>query len=99
MSRYALFVELKAKPGQEKEVADFLASAQPLAAAETGTVTWHAGQLDTGTFMIFDSFNDEAGREAHLAGPIAKALMANAERLLAEPPKIRKVDVIADKIS
>ena len=98
MSRYALFVELKAKPGREKDVAEFLVSAAPLAAAETGTVTWHAGRLDTETFVIFDSFDDEVGREAHLTGPIANALLANAQSLLAEPPKIRKVDVIADKI-
>lgn len=98
MTRYALFVELKAKSGQEKTVADFLASAQPLAAAESGTVTWHAGRLDAKTFMIFDSFEDEAGRDAHLTGPIAKALMANADSLLSEPPNIRKVDLIADKV-
>lgn len=98
MSRFALFVELKAKPGREEDVASFLASAQPLAAAEPGTVTWFAGRMDAETFLIFDTFDDEAGRRAHLEGPIAKALMENAEALLASAPSIRQVDLLADKL-
>lgn len=98
MSRYALFVELKAKSGREDDVAAFLAGARPLVEQETATVTWFAGRLDAGTFMIFDSFDEETGRDAHLTGAVAKALMANAEALLAEPPKILKIDLLAAKV-
>jgi quinol monooxygenase YgiN len=98
MTTRALFVELKAKPGLEEKVAGFLAGAQPLAVAEPGTIAWFAVRLDKETFAIFDAFLDEAGREAHLTGPIAAALMAHAEELLASPPEIRKADVLADKL-
>jgi quinol monooxygenase YgiN len=98
MSRFALLVSLKAKVGKEKEVAAFLASAEPLVDAEPATMTWHAGQLDAQTFMIFDAFDDEAGRDAHLNGAVAQALMANAAALLAEPPSIRKIDILADMV-
>lgn len=98
MSRYGLFVEMKAKPGREDDVAAFLASARPLVDQETATITWFAGRLDAQTFMIFDSFDDEAGRSAHLTGAVAKALMANAENLLSEPPKIHRIDLLASKV-
>ena len=99
MTKVALFVELKAKPGMEQKLADFLAGAQPLAVAEPATTVWFALRLDAQTFGIFDAFPDEAGRQAHLNGPIAAALMANAKELLAVPPQIRKADVLADKLS
>lgn len=98
MTGVSLFVELKAKAGKEEEVAAFLAGARGLAVAEAGTVTWYAVRFDTDTFAIFDTFNDDAGRQAHLGGPIAAALMANAEELFAVPPQIRKADVLADKL-
>jgi quinol monooxygenase YgiN len=98
MSRYALFVELKAKSGREDDVAAFLAGARPLVEQEAATMTWFAGRLGAQTFMIFDSFDDEAGRDAHLTGAVAKALIANAETLLAEPPKIHKIDLLAAKL-
>jgi quinol monooxygenase YgiN len=98
MTKCALLVELKAKPGMETKLAEFLTSAQPLAVAEPGTVVWFAARLDAHTFMIFDAFHDEAGRQAHLGGPIAAALMAHAAELLAAPPQIRKADVLADKL-
>lgn len=98
MTHYALLVTLKAKPGRENDVIDFLASARPLVEAEPATRTWHAGQLDSHTFMIFDSFDDETGRDAHLNGEVAKALIAKATMLLAEPPSIQKVSILADKI-
>ncbi|MEP7042131.1 MAG: antibiotic biosynthesis monooxygenase [Dokdonella sp.] len=98
MTRYALFVELKAKPGKEEDVAAFLASAQGLVAAEPETTAWFAVRLDTLTFAIFDAFEQESGREAHLNGQVAAALMANAQALLAVPPQIRKADVLADKL-
>jgi quinol monooxygenase YgiN len=98
MTKVSLYVELNAKPGKEDKVASFLASAQSLVAAEAGTVTWFAVRFDKSTFAIFDAFNDEAGRAAHLGGQVAAALMANADELLATPPKIRKADVLADKL-
>ena len=97
MVKLGLLARLEAKPGKEQEVADFLASALPLAEAETGTVTWYALQLGPSTFGIFDSFEGEEGRDAHLSGPIAAALMANADRLLAQPPQIDKIGVLAAK--
>jgi quinol monooxygenase YgiN len=98
MTKCALLVELKAKPGMEQKLADFLTSAQPLAVAEPGTVVWFAARLDEHTFMIFDAFANETGREAHLNGPIAAALMAHAKELLSAPPQIRKATVLADKL-
>jgi quinol monooxygenase YgiN len=98
MSKYALFVRLEAKPGQETAVADFLAGALPLANAELGTVAWFALRFGPSTFGVFDTFTDEQGRQAHLNGPIAAALMANAAALLSSPPTIEKVDLLAVKM-
>ncbi|MFS8064644.1 MAG: putative quinol monooxygenase [Luteimonas sp.] len=97
MPKYGLLARLEAKPGNEAEVAALLAGALPLAQGEAGTRTWYAFQLGTSTFGIFDTFDDEAGRQAHLDGEIAKALMANADRLLAVPPQIDKIDLLASK--
>src|SRR5271155_4286190 len=94
-----ILATLKAKPGKESEVEAFLKSALPLANQEAGTVVWFALRLDAGTFGIFDAFAEEAGREAHLSGPIAAALMAKWKDLLAEPPKIEKVNVLAAKLA
>lgn len=98
MTHYALSVELKAKPGKEEDVAAFLASAQALVDAEPATVAWFAIRLDQHTFAIFDAFDDESGRDAHLNGAVAAALMANASALLSEAPNIRKAQVLADKL-
>ena len=98
MVKLALFVRLEAKPGQEAVVADFLAGALPLANAESGTTSWFALRFGPSTFGVFDAFADEAGREAHLNGPIAAALMANAAALLAVPPTIERVDLLAAKL-
>ena len=97
-TRVALFVELKAKPGKEADVASFLAGAQGLAAAEPLTTTWFAVRFDSQTFGVFDAFESEVGREAHLKGPIAAALMQHAAELFAGPPEIRHADVLADKL-
>jgi len=97
MDRFALLALLEARPGKEKEVEEFLKSAQPLAAREAGTTTWYALKLGPAKFGIFDTFKDEAGRDAHLSGEIAKALMAKAGELLAKPPQIEKVDILASK--
>ena len=98
MVKLALFVRLEAKPGQEAAVADFLAGALPLANAESGTTAWFALKFGPSTFGVFDAFQDEAGRTAHLNGPIAAALMANAASLLSEAPKIERVDLLAAKL-
>jgi quinol monooxygenase YgiN len=98
MTKVSLFVELKARPGKEDAVAAFLASAQGLVAAEPGTAAWFAVRFDTQTFAIFDAFENEAGRDAHLNGAVAAALLAHADELLALPPVIRKANVLADKL-
>jgi quinol monooxygenase YgiN len=98
MTKVSLFVELKAKPGKEEAVAEFLAGAQALVAAEAGTVAWFAVRFDTQTFAIFDAFENETGRDAHLNGAVAAALMAHADELLAVAPAIRKANVLADKL-
>ncbi len=98
MVKNGLLATLQAKPGKEEEVAQFLSSALPLAQNEPATVAWFAIRLGPATFGIFDVFPDENGREAHLNGPIAKALMAKASELLASPPDIKKIDVLAAKL-
>src|SRR5271163_245983 len=98
MTKVSLFVELKAKPGAEATVAKFLADAQRLVAAELGTTAWFAVRFDTQTFAIFDAFENEAGRDAHLNGAVAAALAAHADELLAVAPAIRKANVLADKL-
>jgi quinol monooxygenase YgiN len=98
MSKVALYVPLEAKPGKEKELAEFLKSAVPLVNAEPGTVSWFAIQNGPSSFAIFDTFDDENGRNAHLGGAVAAALMAKAGELLAKPPSINKIDVLADKL-
>jgi quinol monooxygenase YgiN len=95
MVKLGLLARLEAKPGKEKEVADFLRSALPLAQAEAATIHWFALQLGPSTFGIFDTFEQEEGRKAHLSGPIAAALMSNAAELLAQPPVIEQVDLLA----
>jgi quinol monooxygenase YgiN len=97
MAKFALLVRLEAKPGKEKEVADFIKSALPLAQQEKFTIHWFALQLGPSTFGIFDSFDNEEGRNAHLGGQIAQALMKNAPSLLAKDPVIEKVDLLAVK--
>ena len=98
MVKVALLVRLECKPGKEAEVAAFLESALPLANAERTTPVWFALRLGPTTFGIFDAFADDAGRDAHLAGPIAKALMSKAGELLAAPPQIEKVELLAVKV-
>ncbi|WCT10970.1 putative quinol monooxygenase [Mucilaginibacter jinjuensis] len=97
MSKLALLARLEAKPGKEKEVADFLKNALPLAQSEPDTRSWYAWQIGESTFGIFDTFDDEEGRQAHLSGPIAQALMQHAPELLAKAPVIEMVTVLAEK--
>jgi quinol monooxygenase YgiN len=98
MVKVALFVRLEAKPGKEKEVESFLLSGLPIVQAEPATTAWFGIRLGPSTFGIFDAFPDEAGRQAHLTGRVAAALMAKAGELLAAPPSIEKVDVLAAKL-
>ncbi|MGE5114659.1 MAG: putative quinol monooxygenase [Acidobacteriaceae bacterium] len=98
MPKVALFVKLEAKPGKEQQVAEFLRSGLPLVEQEPATVAWFGVQFGPSTFAIFDAFPDEAGRQAHLTGAVADALMQNAGELLAEAPKIEKLDVLAAKL-
>jgi quinol monooxygenase YgiN len=93
-----ILAKLTAKPGKEVEVEEFLKSALPLANQEEATTVWFALRLGPSTFGIFDAFADETGRDAHLFGPIASALMAKWQELLSEPPIIEKVDVLAAKL-
>src|SRR5271154_7163297 len=100
MSKFALYVPLEAKPGKEKEVADFLRSAVPLVNAEAATVSWFALQMGPSSFAIFDTFDDEGGRDAHLNGKVAAALMekAKAGDMFAKAPEIHKLGILADKL-
>jgi len=94
----ALFVRLEAKPGKEEEVSNFLKSGLSVVQQEPATVAWFGIRLGPSTFGIFDAFPDEAGRQAHLTGRVAAALMAKAGELLAKPPSIEKADVLAAKL-
>jgi quinol monooxygenase YgiN len=96
--RVGLYVRLEAKPGQEAAVAEFLKSALPIVEREPATLTWYAMRLGPTTFGIYDTFPDDRGREAHLAGQVAAALMQKAPELLAGPPSIQKIEVLAAKL-
>ena len=97
MVKVGLLVRLDAKPGKEAEVEQFLRSGLAIVQEEPATVDWFAIRIAPSTFGIFDTFPDEAGRQAHLAGRLAAALMAKASDLLAKPPSIEKLDVLAAK--
>lgn len=97
MDKLAILALLNAKPGKEQEVEAFLKSALPLAQQETGTTTWYALKLGPGKFGVFDTFQDESGRNAHLTGAIAKALFAKAEELFSTPPQVEMVEILAVK--
>lgn len=98
MVKTALYVQLEAKPGKEEEVAAFLHAGLALVEQEPATVVWFALRLGPTTFGIFDAFPDQAGRQAHLDGKVAEALMAHAGELLAKPPSIEAIDVLAAKL-
>ena len=94
----AFVARLVAKADAAEETADLLTGAVKLANDEAGTIVWFALRTDPTTFWIVDAFPSETDRQAHLGGPIAAALMANADRLLAEPPQILPADVLAAKV-
>ena len=97
MDQFALLALMRAKTGKEGAVEEFLRSARSIVLEETGTMTWYAVRLGEGQYGIFDTFADENGRTAHLGGEVARQLMAKASELLAEPPVIHKLDVLASK--
>ena len=97
MANLALRAMLEAKPGKEDAVREFLKSALPLVEGEPGTLHWYALELETGQFAIFDTFHDEAGRQAHLNGEVAKALFARADKLFAKPPHVDQIEILAEK--
>lgn len=98
MVKVALLVRLEAKPGKEAAVEDFLKGGLPIVQEEPATTTWYAIKLGPSTYGIFDSFPDDSGRQAHLSGKVAAALMQKAPELFAKPPSIEKVDVLAAKL-
>lgn len=98
MVTVALWVRLEAKPGKEKDVESFLRGGLAIVQGEPATTAWFAIRMGPSTFGIFDAFPNEAGREAHLSGKVAAALMAKAPELLAKPPSIDKIDVLAAKL-
>ena len=99
MVNVGLFVRLEAKPGKEKAVANFLETGVKLAKEEPTTTVWFALQLGPSTFGVFDAFSNEEGRQKHLTGKIAAALMANAPELFSTPPVIERLDVLGAKLA
>jgi quinol monooxygenase YgiN len=98
MDRFALLAQLRARPGKEPAVEEFLISARALVLREIGTTTWYAVRFDSSLYGIFDTFPNQEGRDAHLNGQIAELLFARAEELFAEPPVIQMLDILAAKL-
>jgi quinol monooxygenase YgiN len=99
MVKVALLVRLDAKPGKEAEVESFLRAGLAVVQEEPATTAWFAIRIGPSTFGIFDAFPDEEGRQTHLSGRVAAALLAKASELLSQPPVIEKVEVLAAKLS
>jgi quinol monooxygenase YgiN len=97
MVNLGILARMEAKSGKEEEVAAFLGAALPLVQNEPGTVTWYAIRITPSEFGIFDTFEEDAGRQAHLSGKVAEALMAKASELFVRTPDIQPVDVLASK--
>jgi quinol monooxygenase YgiN len=98
MVRVALFARLEAKAGKENDVEKFLKTGLALANQEATTPIWLALRLGPTTYGVFDAFTDESGRQAHLNGPIAKALMSQAPELFAKPPVIEPIEILGAKL-
>jgi quinol monooxygenase YgiN len=97
MATKAIWVMLKAKAGKENDVEAFLKQGAAMAQDEKQTVTWYGLKVGPGMYGVFDTFDDEAGRDAHLSGEIAKALMANWDAMFSNELKIEKMEILADK--
>jgi quinol monooxygenase YgiN len=98
MVTVGLYVRLEARPGKEQEVASFLEGALPLVNDEPDTTAWFGIKLGPSTYAVFDVFENDEGRDAHLNGKVAAALMEKADELFSEPPTIEKIDVLAAKL-
>lgn len=98
MDTVALLVRLEAKPGKETEVAEFLRGAQSIVEGEPATTSWFAVQFGPTSFGVFDTFPDDNGRQAHLTGKVAEALMTRSEELFVVPPDIQHLDLLASKL-
>jgi quinol monooxygenase YgiN len=98
MDKFALLMRLQAKKGKEAEVEKFLCEAMPDIENETSTSTWYAMRANPGTYFIFDSFPDEASRQAHLSGRVARKLTEKSSQLFSQPPVIEKLDLMAIKM-
>ena len=98
MTTVGLFVKLEAKKGKESELEQFLRNGLSIVENEHDTVSWYAIRLGPTTYAIFDTFADNDGRQAHLAGQVAKQLMERSSELLSKPPAIEKVDILAAKL-
>jgi len=88
---------LEAKPGKGDDLGDFLRGGRDIAVGEEGTITWYAFKVGDTTYGIFDTFETEDARQAHLNGEIPKALRQVASELLAADPDIRTVEIVAVK--
>jgi quinol monooxygenase YgiN len=99
MVNVGLLVLMEAKPGKEDEVANFLRGGLAMVEEEPATTAWFALRMGKSMFGIFDAFQDESGRQAHLSGRVAAALMAKEPDLFAQTPAIEKVDVLAAKLA
>lgn len=99
MIKHALFLRVEAKPGKEADVAAFLEAGLGMAQAESRTPIWFALKFSDKVFGVFDAFENEEGRQAHLTGPIAQALMAKADELFVHAPVIERIDVLGLKNS
>ena len=97
MAKQAIWVMLKAKPGKEEEIEAFLAQGAQMSQAEPETVTWYGVKMGPGVYGVFDTFDDEAGREAHMGGEIAKALMSKAPELFTNDLRIENMEILAAK--
>ena len=97
MAKQAIWVMLKAKPGKESEIEAFLSQGASMANDEAGTVTWYGVKMGPGVYGVFDTFDDEAGRDAHLNGRIAEALMAKAPELFTNELRIEQMEILAAK--
>ena len=97
MAKQAIWVMLKAKPGKEQDVESFLKTGATMSQDEPKTVTWYGVKMAEGMYGVFDTFDDEAGRDAHMNGAIAKALMAKAPELFSNEIRIEKMEILASK--
>lgn len=97
MDKFAIWSYMKVKPGKEQEVEEFLKYAHSLIEQEPGTTTFYALKIGPSTYGTFDTFTDEAARDAHANGLVAKALLAKVEELFTQPPEIVQTTILEAK--